>query len=59
MASVWSARQQVLSGADSAVLAVATDCARGNCGDIKKTAEDAFWANDLAAKLSNLGAGEG
>jgi hypothetical protein len=58
-AAVWSARQQVLSGADAAVLAVATDCARGNCGDIKKTAEDAFWANDLAAKLSNLGAGEG
>jgi hypothetical protein len=58
-AAVWSARQQVLSGADAAVLAVATDCARGSCGDIKKTAEDAFWANDLAAKLSNLGAGEG
>ncbi len=58
-AAVWSARQQVLSGADAAVLAVATDCARGNCGNIKKTAEDAFWANDLAAKLSNLGAGEG
>lgn len=58
-AAVWSARQQVLSGADAAVLAVATDCARGNCGDIKETAEDAFWANDLAAKVSNLGAGEG
>lgn len=58
-AAVWSARQQVLSGADAAVLAVASDCARGNCGDIKKTAEDAFWANDLAAKLSNLGPGEG
>ncbi|SOC50863.1 Flp pilus assembly protein TadG [Blastococcus aggregatus] len=58
-AAVWSARQQVLSGADAAVLAVATDCARNECGNIKKTAEDAFWANDLAAKLSNLGAGEG
>ena len=58
-AAVWSARQQVLSGADAAVLAVATDCARNDCGNIKKTAEDAFWANDLAAKLSNLGAGEG
>lgn len=58
-AAVWSARQQVLSGADAAVLAVATDCARGTCGDIKKTAEDAFWANDLAAKVSNLGPGEG
>jgi Putative Flp pilus-assembly TadE/G-like len=58
-AAVWSARQQVQSGADAAVLAVATDCARGACGNIKKTAEDAFWANDEAAKHSNLGPGEG
>lgn len=58
-AAVWSARQQVESGADAAVLAVATDCARGECGDIKKTAEDAFFANNRAAKLSDLGAGEG
>jgi len=58
-AAVWSARQQVQTGADAAVIAVATDCARGNCGDIKKTAEDAFWANDEAAKLSDLGPGEG
>lgn len=59
VAAVWSARQQVQTGADAAVIAVAMDCARGNCGDIKKTAEDAFWANDEAAKLSNLGPGEG
>jgi len=59
VAAIWSARQQVQTGADAAVLAVATDCARGDCGNIKKTAEDAFWANDEAAKLSNLGPGEG
>lgn len=58
-AAVWSARAQVRTGADAAVIAVAMDCAHGNCGDIKQTAEDAFWANDLAAKLSNLGPGEG
>jgi hypothetical protein len=58
-AAVWSARQQVQTGADAAVIAVAMDCARGNCGDIKKTAEDAFWANDKAAKVSDLGPGEG
>jgi len=58
-AAIWSARQQVQTGADAAVIAVAMDCARGDCGNIKKTAEDAFWANDEAAKLSNLGAGEG
>ncbi|SFF13799.1 TadE/TadG family type IV pilus assembly protein [Blastococcus tunisiensis] len=59
MAAVWSARQQVQTGADAAVIAVAMDCARGDCGNIKQTAEDAFWANDEAAKLSNLGPGEG
>jgi Flp pilus assembly protein TadG len=59
VAAVWSARQQVQNGADAAVLAVAMDCARNSCGDIKQTAEDAFWANDKAAKVSNLGPGEG
>jgi hypothetical protein len=58
-AAVWSARQQVETGADAAVIAVAMDCARGSCGDIKATAEAAFWANDEAAKLSDLGPGEG
>jgi Flp pilus assembly protein TadG len=58
-AAVWSARQQVENGADAAVLAVAMDCARGDCGDIKQTAIDAFFANNRAAKLSNLGSGEG
>jgi hypothetical protein len=58
-AAVWSARAQVETGADAAVIAVAMDCARGSCGDIKKTAEDAFWANDRAAKVSDLGPGEG
>ena len=58
-AAIWSARQQVQTGADAAVIAVAMDCARGNCGNIKQTAEDAFWANDEAAKLTNLGPGEG
>lgn len=58
-AAVWSARQQVENGADAAVLAVAMDCARDECGNIKKTAEDAFFANNRAAKLSDLGSGEG
>jgi Putative Flp pilus-assembly TadE/G-like len=58
-AAVWSARQQVENGADAAVIAVAMDCAAGNCGDIKATAEAAFWANNRAAKLSDLGPGEG
>ena len=58
-AAIWSARQQVQTGADAAVIAVAMDCARGNCGDMKQTAEDAFWANDEAAKLTNLGPGVG
>lgn len=59
VAAIWSARQQVQTGADAAVIAVAMDCARNDCGNIKKTAEDAFWANDEAAKLANLGPGEG
>ncbi|MGY1752536.1 TadE/TadG family type IV pilus assembly protein [Blastococcus sp. SYSU D01042] len=59
VAGVWSARQQVENGADAAVLAVAMDCAANNCGDIKSTAEDAFWANNRAAKLTDLGPGEG
>jgi hypothetical protein len=59
VAGVWSARQQVENGADAAVLAVAMDCAASNCGDIKSTAEDAFWANNRAAKLTDLGPGEG
>jgi Flp pilus assembly protein TadG len=58
-AAVWSARQQVENGADAAVIAVAMNCARGNCGDTRRTAEDAFFANNRAAKLSNLGSGEG
>ncbi len=58
-AAVWSARQQVENGADAAVIAVAMNCARGNCGDTKATAEAAFFANNRAAKLSNLGSGEG
>jgi uncharacterized membrane protein len=57
--AVWSARQQVATGADAAVIAVAMDCARGNCGDIKATAEAAFWANDEAGKAADLGPGEG
>jgi len=57
--AVWSARQQVETGADAAVLAVAMDCANGDCGDIKSTAEAAFWANDKAGKVADLGPGEG
>jgi Flp pilus assembly protein TadG len=58
-AGVWAARQQVVNGADAAVLAVATDCAQGNCGDIKATSESYFFANDEAAKLADLKAGSG
>lgn len=58
-AGVWSSRQQVETGADAAVLAVAIDCAEGDCGDIKSTAEDAMWANDEAGKASDLGGGIG
>jgi Putative Flp pilus-assembly TadE/G-like len=57
--AVWSDRQQVENGADAAALAVAMDCANGNCGDIKATAEAAFWANDQAGKAADLGPGEG
>jgi Flp pilus assembly protein TadG len=57
--AVWSDRQQVENGADAAALAVALDCANGNCGDIKATAEAAFWANDAAGKAADLGPGEG
>jgi Flp pilus assembly protein TadG len=57
--AVWSARQQVETGADAAVIAVAMDCARGNCGDIKATSEAAMWANDKAAKVADLGPGIG
>jgi len=58
-AGVWAARQQVINGADAAALAVATDCAAGNCGDIKPTAESYFFANNEAAKLADLKAGSG
>jgi Flp pilus assembly protein TadG len=61
-AAVWSARQQVENGADAAVIAVAMDCARNQCSDmeaVKQTATEAFFANNRAAKLSNLGSGEG
>jgi hypothetical protein len=56
-AAVWSARQLVETGADAAVLAVTMDCAGGDCGDIRTTAQDAFFANDRAGKVSDLGAG--
>lgn len=56
-AAVWSARQQVETGADAAALAVAMACAGGDCGDIQTTATNAFFANDKAAKVSDLGPG--
>ena len=58
-AGVWAARQQALNGADAAALAVAMDCARNSCGDVRATAEAAFFANDEAAKLADLKDGTG
>lgn len=39
VAALWSARQQLQTGADAAALAIAQDCARGSCGDTSATAQ--------------------
>lgn len=38
--AMWAERQQLQTGADAAALAVAQDCARGDCGTPAATAQD-------------------
>lgn len=45
VASMWSDRQQLQTGADAAALAVAQDCARNNCGTPASTASSFATAN--------------
>jgi Flp pilus assembly protein TadG len=44
--SVYAERSRLQTAADAAALAVAQDCARGNCGDMQATADAMVTAND-------------
>ena len=45
VASLWSQRQQLQTGADAAALAIAADCLRGSCGTPSQTATTFARAN--------------
>ncbi len=45
VAALWSQRQQLQTGADAAVLAIAADCLSGSCGNPSQTASDLTAAN--------------
>ncbi|KAE8763445.1 pilus assembly protein TadG-related protein [Georgenia thermotolerans] len=45
VAAMWSERQQLQTAADAAALAIAQDCARGNCRTPTVTAQDLAEAN--------------
>ena len=45
VASMWSSRQQLQTGADAGVLAIAQDCARKDCKDPVVTAQDLATVN--------------
>ena len=53
VASLHSDRTQLRNGADAAALAVALDCARGNCGNYVSTATTAVNANTTSAKAAD------
>jgi hypothetical protein len=44
--AVYAERARLQTAADAAALAVAQDCARGNCGDMQATADAMVTAND-------------
>jgi Flp pilus assembly protein TadG len=44
--SIYAERSRLQTAADAAALAVAQDCARGNCGDMQATANAMVAAND-------------
>lgn len=45
LAATYAERQQLQTGADAAALAIAQDCARGECDDPVSTADDLVLAN--------------
>lgn len=56
VASLWSARQHLQTGADAAALAVAQDCARSACGTPSTTAQNFAAANykdQVTAKVTD------
>jgi Flp pilus assembly protein TadG len=53
VASLYSDRAQLLNAADAAAIAVALDCARGNCGNQIATATDALTANTTSADAAD------
>lgn len=53
VAGMWSERQRLQTGADAAALAIAQDCARGNCGTPSQTATDLAVANYGGGKDSD------
>ncbi|MBB1024486.1 MULTISPECIES: pilus assembly protein TadG-related protein [unclassified Dietzia] len=52
IASVHSERQQLQTGADAAALAIAQDCARGNCRTPRDTAQQFLTANTIDAEAT-------
>jgi Flp pilus assembly protein TadG len=44
--ALYAERARLQVGADAAAIAVAQDCSRGNCGDMKATAQALISAND-------------
>lgn len=61
-AATWMARNQVITGADSAALAQAMDCAVNNCGStdtIKAKISYYFITNNAGSKLASLQPGTG
>jgi Flp pilus assembly protein TadG len=50
--AMWAERQQLQNGADAGALAVAQDCARGECGAPARTAQDLATANSRGAAVS-------
>ena len=53
VAALHSDRTQLRNGADAAALAVALDCARGNCGNKVDTATKALTANTVSARAED------
>jgi len=61
-AAQWMARNQVITGADSAALAQAMDCAVNNCGStdtVKAKISYYFITNNAGSKLASLQPGTG
>ena len=52
VAGLWWDKQQLQTGADAGALAIAQDCARGNCRTPRNTAQQFITANTIDAEAT-------